>query len=568
MNIDDTLRPHTPRAANQLNQIGESSKGNYVAAVRALAPGLPTGFALEISDLLDQVSADVRNGPEPAERPESALSFDPVAMQGATVAAKTRSTRDDCNRRFDSPICGGEIPADIDHIVGSIQQRAERPEDILEGFASRLLDLQPTLNYLITDSLGDARRAARAPRPGKLTGVPFVLKDLIDTAGIRTTYGSRVYADHVPTKDAKCWEKLRNSGAILLGKANTQEFAAGVTSENDEFGHVLNPWDTSCVSGGSSGGSAAAVAVGGAAAALGTDTGGSVRIPAALCGVVGFKPSFGSVPTAGVRGLAWTLDHIGPIGRSVVDVARIYDVLSDGTECEAAALAGAAQGLENVRVHIPWSWLDSGVEPDVYEGFLRCLEIFERAGSNIRCWEDVPSSDVLTAANRIIAYSEGTFSNRDILDSLADVGPLVRARMAAGRFMLVDDYFEAQSVRSMWCSHLGRSWIDNDVLILPTVPCSAPAVGSKAVKLGPRSVPLGLALAQFTAPFNLSGSPAISVPLFGYGKNGLPLSIQIVGPVGTDENVCRVAAAFEMLERCAAGSDDRRGVPRIVDDLL
>jgi aspartyl-tRNA(Asn)/glutamyl-tRNA(Gln) amidotransferase subunit A len=523
------------------------------AAMAALAPEADESLLDAAAELLDPLwpSLDPReateHGPtfDPREATEPgppALTFDPVLAAGASPPR--HEFPEPPQPPAPSVPAAGELhrlsACDIAALVRNGQLSAV---EVAREFAGRIETLDGELNAFITVTVDAALSRARSHPTGRLAGVPLGLKDLVDTAGIPTTCGSAVHRDRVPRRDATCWRRLHDEGAVLLGKLNTHEFAAGVTSTNDHFGTVLNPRHRGHIAGGSSGGSAAAVCAGLTAAAIGTDTGGSVRIPASCCGVVGLKPTFGIVPTAGVQPLAWSLDHVGPLARTVRDAGLLLDILA-GTACEPAARAGAAAGLAGLRVGVPSGWL-ADADGDVRTAFSAAVETLARRGAHPVELSDMPSLDQATAVNRIVAYAEASAAHDRILrHAAANYGPAVRPRQEAGRFVLATQYLVAQQLRGGLCRALAARWRQVDVLALPTLPCRVPGRGGVTVSMAGRREPVGSALIRFTGPFNLAGAPAISVPA-GPDRDGLPTGLQIVGPPHADALVCFVAAAFE-----------------------
>lgn len=404
------------------------------------------------------------------------------------------------------------------------------------------------------------------PAAGPLAGVPAGLKDIIDVAGVPTTCGSRTRAGHVASKDAACWVRMRDAGATLAGKLATHEFAAGVTCEDTPFGTVRNPLDTRHMAGGSSGGPAAAVAAGLVTVALGTDTGGSIRIPAACCGVVGLKPTFGRVPTDGVQPLAWSLDHVGPLARTVRDAALVLDVIA-GTSCEPAARSGAQHGADGLRVGVPVEWL-GGLQQAVRTAFEDALQDLRRAGAEITEVRGLPDPESLALVNRVIAYAEGSACHDELLRSGAPFGDSTLPRLQAGRFVLAGEYLAAQRLRAASCQSFARTWAAADILATPTLPCTAPLLGTATLRIGRRAEPLGTALIRYTAPFNLAGLPALSVPSRTPGP--LPAGLQLIAPPMEDHLVCFAAAAYERARDTAgpssvppvSGSESVRTHPR------
>jgi len=414
--------------------------------------------------------------------------------------------------------------------------------DVADLAASRINRLDDRLNAFITRTADHARARAATVSGGKLAGVPVGLKDLIDVAGVPTTCGSRAQGPRVPEVDAYVWRRLEEEGALLLGKLNTQEFAAGVTSENDNFGAVRNPWHPGVVSGGSSGGSAAAVAAGLVTVSLGTDTGGSVRIPAAFCGVTGFKPTTGSIPSTGVHPLAWSLDQVGPIARSVREAARCVDVLT-GMRCEDAAVSGVRHDLLGIRLGVPRDWVTYAT-PDVRAGFDHAVSVMDALGAELVETPRLPDLGDLTAVNRVIAYAEGSACHEPALRAGAAFGALISTRLHAGRYITATEYLRAQRLRGQLTHRINEAWRNVDLILTPTAPCPSPAFGAATAPVGSRRESVGNALVLYTAPFSVTGGPAISIPC-GWDSRGIPLGLQIAGPPGADDLICFVAAAFE-----------------------
>ncbi len=417
------------------------------------------------------------------------------------------------------------------------------PVEVVDAFLTRISTFDARLGAFLTITAEQARERAQVGGfTGPLAGVPVGLKDLIEVAGISTTCGSPMFADRVTDRDATCWTRLRDAGAILLGKLATQEFAAGVTGANDHFGSARNPWNAGRITGGSSVGSAVAVAVGMLPVALGTDTGGSIRIPAGCCGTVGLKPTYGRVPTDGVYPLSWTLDHIGPLARTVRDAGLALDVLAS-TRCEQASRAGAAHRLTGVRVGVPRRWLVE-VQPAVAATFDAALGVLERLGAELVEVTALPDLDELAAINRVIAYAEGSAVHEQFLSTQPGYGPTVRPRMEAGRLLVAGQYLTAQRLRTVTCTAFAAVWRDIEVLATPVLPCTAPPVGSTTVGLPGRVEPVATALIRLTGPANLTGLPALTVPS-GLAADGLPTGLQLLGPPGEEERVCFVGAAYE-----------------------
>ena len=421
--------------------------------------------------------------------------------------------------------------------------------DLVEQSLSAIARFQPTTNAFIRVDAEGARAAAiRAAREladgvdrGPLHGIPISIKDLIDIAGQPTTAASRVLSANVARTDAPVISRLREAGAILIGKTNLHEFALGTTSEDSAFGAVHHPSDPARSAGGSSGGSAAAVACGMGLASIGTDTGGSIRIPAAVCGVVGLKPSAGEVPTAGVIPLSSTFDHVGPLARSAGDAALLWSVLAGAP---MPALDASIRGLRVVRLR---DYFDRPIEPVVRAAFERAVDALRRAGVAVS--EAVlPNTAGILEAYVNVVLPEGAAWHASFLDSrAADYTPMVRARFESGRSIPAVKYLEGLE----FCRRL-RADVDAlldgaDALILPTMPITAPLLGSDEVTIDPAigdKTAVRAAMLKHTQPFNMTGHPAMSLPV---ASAGLPVGMQLVGHTGRTGRLLAIAAACEKI---------------------
>lgn len=404
----------------------------------------------------------------------------------------------------------------------------------------RIERLNPGLNAFITvtaeGALEEARVAGDELRAGldrgPLHGVPVALKDLVDVAGVPTTCGSRIRAQHVPGQSARLALRLREAGAVLLGKTNMLEFAYGVP--HPDYGQTNNPHDLGRTAGGSSGGSAAAVAAGLCFAALGTDTGGSIRIPAAYCGVAGLKPTYGRVSLDGVFPLAWSLDHAGPLARSSADAGLLLGALTGDT-------FDAARGVKGLRLGVIGAQLGgSEMQPGVREVFERACAALEGAGALLSEVEipDLPLAD--DALMNVLLPEASLVHAAWLRERPEDYAPFTRTQLELGFTLPALSYLRAQQYRR----HLGRRFLDTftrvDALLGPTAPWVAPF--EDPVIAGDE----GAAEARRTGPHNLTGFPALSVKM-GRGEAGLPLGLQIVTPPGADALALGIGAAVEGL---------------------
>ncbi len=380
---------------------------------------------------------------------------------------------------------------------------------------------------------------ARGIDHGPLHGLPISLKDLVDVAGQRTSAASRVTEDHVAAGDAAIVSRLKAAGAILIGKTNLHEFALGTTSADSAFGPVLNPRDLTRSAGGSSGGSAVAVATGMGLASIGTDTGGSIRIPAAACGIVGLKPSLTDVPTAGVTPLSVTLDHVGPLTRTVRDAAWLWSILS-GQPWHS--LTPKAAGT--IRLTVLGGYFEAPLDPDVREAFTRALGRLRAAGVTIEEAE-LAGTGTITETYVNLVLPEGAHVHSRWLDERADrYTPAVRDRLRAGREIPAVAYLAARQQRRALREIVDQALAHCDALVLPTLPIVAPESGATDVTIEGVTVPVRAAMLKHTQLFNITGHPAISLPL---PTPGLPVGLQLVGRRQATPALLDVAATCEDL---------------------
>jgi aspartyl-tRNA(Asn)/glutamyl-tRNA(Gln) amidotransferase subunit A len=430
------------------------------------------------------------------------------------------------------------------------QQKTSAP-DLVEACAHQIERLNSKLNAFITvipaqEALQAQLPEDKSPLSNALRGIPIALKDLFDTAGIRTTAGSRFFADHIPEQDAFVVEKLKQAGAILMGKTNTHEIALGVTGNNPHYGTARNPWDPARIPGGSSAGSAIAVATGMALGALGTDTGGSIRIPASLCGIVGFKPTFGRVSLRGVFPLSWNLDHVGPLTKCVKDVASMLQIISVYDPLDPASikmLSGDYLGhlvddVEGKKIALGVGEFVEASDPEVLEAVRQAARVFESIGCKVQEVE-VNWLRQAAMANGLMTQSDGAAVHRDRLKEHPEMfGEDVRRRLQNGANTSSTDYILARRTQIEIKKRFEQFFEDYDFLIVPTTPIAAPTVeGHDAVEQAGR-------LTRFTAPFNLAGLPALSLPC-GFTKEGLPIGLQIVSRLWAEAKVLNLGYAFE-----------------------
>jgi aspartyl-tRNA(Asn)/glutamyl-tRNA(Gln) amidotransferase subunit A len=465
------------------------------------------------------------------------------------------------------------------HELGARFRRGEAtPSQAAHEYLDRVAALDPKVKAYLTvtpeaalaqAAEADGRFEAKAPR-GPLDGVPLALKDVFCTRGVTTTCGSRILEGFRPPYDATVVARLRAAGAVLLGKLNMDEFAMGSSTENSAFFTTRNPWDLSRVPGGSSGGSAAAVAADLAAGTLGTDTGGSIRQPAAFCGTVGLKPTYGRVSRYGLIAFASSLDQVGPFGKDVADAALLLQTIAghDPMDSTSATIAvpdyvGAlGQDVKGLRVGIPDEYFIEGLDPEVEAGVRAAIGTLRDLGAKTES-VSLPHTEYGLAAYYVIAPAEAS-SNlarydgvkyglrvpgaRDLVDMYsrtrgAGFGAEVKRRVMLGTYALSAGYYDAyygkaQKVRTLVLRDFQRAFERVDVIVAPTTP-------GVAFKMGEREDPLQMYLNDvFTIPVNLAGLPGLSMPA-GFTRTGLPIGLQIIGKAFAEATILRTAQAYE-----------------------
>ena len=388
----------------------------------------------------------------------------------------------------------------------------------------------------------DAEIAAGTCR-GPLHGIPISLKDLIDQQGVPTTAASRVREGHVAARDAPVTARLREAGAVLIGKTNLHEFAFGTTSDDTAFGAVRNPHDASRSPGGSSGGSAVSIVTGMSVASIGTDTGGSIRIPSAACGTVGLKPTWGEVPCEGVVPLSPSLDHVGPLARSVADAWLIYLVLR-GEPTAARWPLPVCQSVKGLRLGVPRRYFHDVLDDNVRERFAASLAWLRQAGAQtvdavIPHASGVPPVYLHTSLPEATAYHAGWLASAPERYTRN-----VRLRLEMGRYVLAEDYVRAQAARAVLRREVDAALEGCDALVLPTLPIPAPPIGATTVDVAGTPQPVRGMMLRLTQLFNLTGHPAISMPI-GDTAAGLPCGLQLVGRLHDTEGLLATAAACE-----------------------
>lgn len=441
----------------------------------------------------------------------------------------------------------------------AIRSRRLSPVELVDSALDRIEQVEPDLGAYVTVAAEQARRAAReAEREavqgryrGPLHGIPMGLKDLIDVAGMATTASSRVRADHRAPADSTVAARLTAAGAVLVGKTHTHEFAFGLTTPQ-----TRNARDHGRVAGGSSGGSAVAVASGAATFALGTDTGGSIRVPAALNGVVGLKPTYGLVPRHGVTSLSWSLDHVGPITRTVEDAALVLTALAGHDPRDPASLSlpaedyrpGTGTDLTGLRVGVPRTYYFDHVDPQVETAVRHAVEHLEALGARL-VEVDIPMTRYIQATQWGLMVPEATGYHERTLRTAPELyGADVRILLEAGELMSAGDYLRAQRARTMMREEWAGLLETVDVIAAPTVPTTAVRAGQETVTWPDGTVEsVSDAYVRLSAPANITGVPALTVPA-GQDAEGLPIGLQLLGrPLG-ERTLLRVGHAYEQTQ--------------------
>ena len=443
-------------------------------------------------------------------------------------------------------------------LAAALRAKEVSPVEAAKACLGRIEALDPTLNTFITVTARDALAAARAAEAeilkgkyrGPLHGVPVAVKDLFLTKGIRTTCGSKILSQFVPTSDAALVERLHAAGAVLLGKLNMHEFAFGTTSVNPHYGAVRNPWDVSRITGGSSGGSAAAVSASFVMLALGTDTGGSIRIPSALCGVCGLKPTYGRLSRRGVYPLAWSLDHPGPIAKTVSDIALAMSALADRDPRERAAPSSASDDLTGVRLGVPDAYYTSGTDPEIARRVAGAIAALRALGAQVRSIS-IPSLDDASSAAAIVLFAESAASLEKWHQTRSeDLGADVRARLDAAASVTATQYLKALRVRTRVRAIFARAFEEVDAIVTPQLPITAPPIGDSFVTIEGRRESIPDLLTRFTRINNLVGMPALTVRC-GFSSAGLPIAVQIAGRPFEEARVLAIGAALERIAAVA-----------------
>ena len=458
------------------------------------------------------------------------------------------------------------IPLTIENWTLSSLSKALRrkeisPVEVTRAYLERIDAFDRKINAFITLLPRQALQAALQAEKnilkrtylGPLQGIPFAAKDLFFTRGIRTTCGSKILRNFVPGYDATVIERLNASGAILLGKLNMHEFAYGATSVNPHYGPVRNPWNLERITGGSSGGSAAALACSFVPLTLGTDTGGSIRIPSSLCGIAGLKPTYGRVSRNGVYPLCWSLDHPGPMAKTVADLAMAmntlagYDPRDPSTRQSSVpnyvkALTGEIKG---VRLGIPVSYYFDHLDPEVRAAVQKAIRVLKGLGAKVQKIS-IPQLPEASMAAYVVLLAEAAASlEKWHRTRPMDLGDDVRSRLNLGAALMATQYLKAQRIRRKVRENFAQAFQKVQAIVTPQLPITAPKMDQGSVSWGKKTEAVSSALTRFTRIYNLVGIPSLSLPC-GFSSSGMPIGLQIAGRPFDEETVLKVGYAYEM----------------------
>jgi aspartyl-tRNA(Asn)/glutamyl-tRNA(Gln) amidotransferase subunit A len=440
----------------------------------------------------------------------------------------------------------------ISELAPQIASRRLSASEVTDACLAQIARENGRLNAFITVLADEARAQAREADDeiargdcrGPLHGIPLSLKDLIDLAGAPTTAASRVLDGHIARVDALVAARLRNAGAVFLGKCNLHEFAFGTTSEDSAYGAVHNPWNITRSPGGSSGGSAAAVVSGMGYASIGTDTGGSIRIPAAVCGCVGLKPTFGELPCDGIIPLSGSLDHVGPLARSVADAWLLYRAMAG--DANPAPLTAGQRGAASLRLGRLGPYFTDVLSDGVADQFDLTLRWLRTAGVRVLDRSVPHASDTATVYVHL-QLPEASAYHAPVLDRRPEAyTPPVRQRLELGRYVRAEDYVRARHGASVLGREVDAALEGCDALVLPAVPITAQPIGSSTLDVGGRLFPVRALMLRLTQLFDVTGHPAISLPC-GRAKDNLPVGLQLVGRRGRTDELLGTAAIVEAI---------------------
>ena len=444
--------------------------------------------------------------------------------------------------------------------AGLLESKQLSPVELVAAHLERIEQTDGRLNSFITLLADEAMAAAadaegavqRGEYRGVLHGIPIGLKDLYYTKGVRTTVGSKIMREFVPDYDAAVTERFRDAGAVLMGKLQMHEFALGATSENPHDGPAHNPWDITRITGGSSGGSGSAVAAGQCMAALGSDTGGSVRIPSSACGIVGLKPTFGRVSRVGVFPLANSLDTVGPMTRTVRDTAIVMNAIA-GYDSRDASSANRpdedftrllGQDISGMRVGLPQDYFYDVIDDEVRAAVQQAARILEGLGAHVEECSIPALNDSISISGTILLTEAAEIHLDNLRERADDFGADVRGRLEEGAMTPAVSYIAAQRARAEFNRKIAEAMKTYDILLAPTTAIGAPRIGDSVVDVGGVSEAKLAIMPRLTRPHNICGVPTVSVPC-GFTSEGLPIGMQIAARAFEDAVALQAAYAYE-----------------------
>jgi len=448
----------------------------------------------------------------------------------------------------------------IGEVSRLIHAREVSPIELIESHLERIETTEGRLNSFITVLAEEATELAieatqdvsNGGELGPLHGIPIGLKDLYDTAGTTTTVGSQIYRDRIPGSDATVVTKLRKAGAIIIGKLQMHEFALGATSVNPHYGPARNPWDLSRITGGSSGGSGSSVASGQCMGALGTDTGGSIRIPAGLCGIVGLKPTFGRVSRHGVFPLSWTMDTVGPMTRTVEDSATLlsatagFDPLDPGSAnvpIEDFAV-NIGKDVSKMKIGVPQEYFYDIISEEVAGAVQAAQEVFLGLGAKVESISIPSLTHSLAISGTIMLAEAASVHEENLKERASQIGDDVRLRLTQGALLSASDYLKAQRARTEFNKQVNQILQQFDVLLSPTIAVGAPKIDEKTVLVNEAEHPALALMPRLTRPHNICGIPTISIPC-GFTREGMPIGLQLAGRAFAEKDIIQAAYAYE-----------------------
>ena len=450
--------------------------------------------------------------------------------------------------------------ASIDELAPRIRSGELSPVELTQATLDRIEKLEPQLNAFLEvfskSALTQAREAEAEIKSGNykgpLHGITIALKDLIDVEGTVTTGGSTILKDNMATSDATVTRLLKEAGSIIIGKAALVEFAMGATGVNPHYGPSHNPWNLDRICCGSSMGSAAAIAGGLAVGALGSDTGGSIRMPASVTGIAGLKPTYGRISRAGVLDLSWSCDHVGPMTRTVADCAHMMNVLAGYDPADPASsqqpvpdfTSELDRGFKGLRVGVPNEFFFDDVDPEIEAAVRAGIDLMEREGASV---EEVsmPWVAMGRTINSGLLLAEAAAVHRNVIQTrAAELSPAIRARLESAIIVPAVDYIDTQRARRKFIDQMDGAMSDLDVLITPSVPIQTPTIAECTPPPGSAEAPGGGALTQFTGVFDTTGQPSLSMNC-GFTRDGMPIGMMINGRAFDEVSVLRAGAAFE-----------------------